>query len=99
MKTFGEMTDEEQGALLLAHHRGEVIEWYCGWPGKYYWDECCDGDMLWLGTQRYRVKKEPVVEVRHRPMAFYDMIVDTVIDAQCTYTDGKLTKIHWEADQ
>lgn len=26
MKTWGEMSDEEKGALLLAHHEGKVIE-------------------------------------------------------------------------
>lgn len=26
-KTWGEMTDEEQGAILLADHRGEMVEW------------------------------------------------------------------------
>jgi|GEM_PF-6690131 len=28
-KTWGEMTDEEKGALLLAYHEGKVIEFYC----------------------------------------------------------------------
>lgn len=28
MKTWGEMTDAEKGALLLAHHEGKEIEYY-----------------------------------------------------------------------
>lgn len=52
-KTWGEMTDAEKGALLLAHHEGKVIEYMrCGasWsePIPYWTDDCA-----------YRVKPEP----------------------------------------
>ena len=64
-------------------------------------------------TIAYRVKKEPVVEVKRETSrielygsipkeivnnAFYHGLLVT-IDLECTYTDGNLTKIHWEADQ
>lgn len=39
-KTWGEMTDEEQGALLLADHRGEVVE---VWGGNGWWSPCSVG--------------------------------------------------------
>jgi len=35
---FGEMSDAEQGALLLAAHRGEVIELHAGCFGWIEWD-------------------------------------------------------------
>lgn len=49
MKTWGEMSDEEQGALLLAHHRGEVIYRWCG-------DAWCSDLTLWLDDRCYRVR-------------------------------------------
>lgn len=104
MKTFGEMTDEEQGALLLAHHRGEVIE---------IWDKHSEEWLVcevpyWVHGCAYRVKKEPVVDVRVQDVTVterhgYDFLgaieIHQDVRATCTYTDGKLTKIHWEADQ
>lgn len=60
-KTWGEMTDAEKGALLLADHEGKLIEWtHPGWQSP-----------LWhissMGTgphedKAYRIKPEPVVE-------------------------------------
>jgi hypothetical protein len=61
LKTWGEMTDAEKGALLLAHHEGKVIEWnatsyitgeWTGWGG-------CDDDCLWDRDFAYRVRQEP----------------------------------------
>lgn len=91
MKTWGEMSDEEQGALLLAHHRGEVIEYktdfdVLGWKTE---------EPLWSDWCQYRVKKDPVVEVVSEAMVHKGW---TLLNVECTYTDGKLTKIHWEAD-
>jgi hypothetical protein len=61
MKTWKDMSPEEKGALLLAHHEGKVIEWkplenklwhVFRQRGPLHWDDCyC-----------YRVKPEPVVE-------------------------------------
>ena len=89
MKTWSEMSDAEQGALLLAHHRGEVIEYeYPKDPSGW---EVCKHE-LWEHDFAYRVKKEPVVEVHIK-----DICVN-LKRATCTYTDGKLTKVHWEAE-
>jgi hypothetical protein len=53
-KTWGEMTPEEKGALLLAHHEGKVIE------SKYsasLWVRI--KTPAWHGSCAYRVKPEP----------------------------------------
>jgi len=34
---FGQMTDPEQAALLLAHHRGTKIQVYCTWVRPNKW--------------------------------------------------------------
>ena len=53
-KIFRDMTDAEKGALLLAAHRGKVIEAHCdnnGWVVGY---------PSWDIDIPYRVKPEPV---------------------------------------
>jgi hypothetical protein len=45
----------------------------------------------------YRVKKEPVVEVRKDAVTIGNGLAQFMAWAECTYTDGELTKIHWEA--
>ena len=65
-KTWGQMTDEEKGALLLAKHEGKVIEWLDTKGASDNWMECpniClwDGEFDGIGFA-YRVKPEPVVE-------------------------------------
>lgn len=59
MKTWGEMSDEEKGALLLAHHEGKVIERFVdgnmgGWVSS--------DKPLWYPDCTYRIKPEPKVE-------------------------------------
>ncbi len=55
-KTFGEMTDEEKGALLLAYHEGKTVEYYS--PHHRAWVI----DMPhWSIRTAYRVKPKPVV--------------------------------------
>lgn len=55
-KKWRDMSDEEKGALLLAHHRGEYIE------------NSIDGDIwgpcspCWADSIFYRIKPEPVRE-------------------------------------
>ena len=95
MKTWGEMTDEEQGALLLARHRGEVIELWDKYNEEWLTCEL----PCWVHAGAYRVKKEPVVEVHKEPTYVMGPLGDLHVLATTTYTDGKLTKIHWEADQ
>lgn len=56
-KPFGELDDATKGALLLAAHRGEVIEaWvFCG-------DEWRETDHpMWNPGGKYRVQPKPVI--------------------------------------
>jgi hypothetical protein len=52
-KTWGEMTDAEKGALLLAHHEGKLIEAYTsdGWRKV--------SNNIGFSGMKYRVRPEP----------------------------------------
>ena len=51
-KPFGELDDSTKGALLLAHLRGDVIEfWGAGWH--------VIGNPMWTDTVIYRVQPKP----------------------------------------
>jgi hypothetical protein len=57
-----DMTPEEKGALLLAHHEGKEIELFnerglCAWMSHIHPEE------FWLDEYAYRIKPEPKVEV------------------------------------
>lgn len=56
-KTWGEMTDAEKGALLLANQEGKVIECL----SVVNWHEC--SEVVWDRDCAYRIKPEPVCEV------------------------------------
>ena len=56
-KTFGEMSDEEKGALLLAHQEGKVIQ-YMGGTGWF----TVNHHPAWHKQTTYRVKPKPVEE-------------------------------------
>jgi hypothetical protein len=56
-KTWGEMTPEEKGALLLAHHEGKTIEFFSVDARKWY-----EGTPRWSYWVSYRVKPEPKAE-------------------------------------
>lgn len=58
VKLWRDMSDDEKGALLLAHHKRKVIEYFsCG-----KWQTCLDGRPVWHRGDAYRVKPEPKVE-------------------------------------
>ena len=57
-KTWGEMTDAEKGALLLAEHEGKVIEAY--YDGVWFPVPCTG-----IKRQAYRIKPEPKRETRN----------------------------------
>jgi len=63
-KTWGEMTDAEKGALLLAEFNGVPLEQkgkvIVGGERLFRWAPKQDG--CWLGSFAYRIKPEPVVE-------------------------------------
>jgi hypothetical protein len=52
-KTWGEMTDAEKGALLLAHHEGKLIEFF------YKQDWFANSTSWWDSNTAYRVRPEP----------------------------------------
>jgi len=59
MKVWGQMTDEEKGALLLAHHEGKQIEWLD--PYTNTWEE--KESTEFYSSLTYRVKPEPDVKI------------------------------------
>ena len=61
-KTWGDMTDAEKGALLLAQHEGKAIEILM--PVGSYWREIEVNETThFCTTSIYRVRPEPVREV------------------------------------
>jgi len=58
-KIWGEMTDEERGALLLAEHEGKVIEKSPNQYNPIWADKGSSSFVYWCA---YRVKPEPVRE-------------------------------------
>jgi hypothetical protein len=61
-KLWKDMTPEEKGALLLAHHEGKVIEWSYFLPWETDNSTAHGGVPRWGGDCAYRVRPEPVVE-------------------------------------
>jgi hypothetical protein len=57
-KTFGEMTDEEKGALLLAQYDGKTIEFLSKTVNN--WVPTSPPE-IFMSTYKYRVKVEPVI--------------------------------------
>ena len=60
-KLWRDMTPEEKGALLLAHHEGKVIEW-TGHFGSEFDMDSIRGTPVWSDTHAYRIKTRPKVE-------------------------------------
>jgi hypothetical protein len=58
-KLWRDMTPEEKGALLLAHHEGEEIEWSYFLPWKTANDTAKGGTPTWDDEHAYRVRPEP----------------------------------------
>jgi hypothetical protein len=54
-----DMTAEEKGALLLAHHEGKVIEWSYFLPWTTNNSTAKGGVPCWDGNCAYRVKPDP----------------------------------------
>jgi hypothetical protein len=59
--TWGDMTPEQQGALLLAHHQGKPIELISHASGRWVPIQ----RPMWTQDTSYRIKPEPVV-VHHK---------------------------------
>ena len=84
-KTWGEMTDEEKGVLLLAHHEGKVIEFL---NGPYGWSLA--SSPRWRSEQSYRIrpehKRETVAIDTHR-------ITFDLIDGEPDCSSVKMEKL------
>ena len=61
-KTWGQMTPEEKGALLLSRHEGKTIQFYNA--GNWV---TIDFAFNWYVDQAYRVKPEP----KHETVRIY----------------------------
>jgi hypothetical protein len=94
-KTFGEMTDEEKGALLLAQYEGKTIEILSAlgnWVSRVYEDSC------FSKSNAYRVKVEPVITTASRDISADDgwysvsyTLVDGVPDCSTVTMDKSVT--------
>jgi hypothetical protein len=73
-KTWRDMTPEERGALLLAHHEGKVIEtWFRGaWINK--------GHGGWGKQNAYRIRPEPKRETVTRHLSHAGVAYPVTID-------------------
>lgn len=58
MKLWKDMTPEEKGALLLASHEGETLQYWKRGTGG--WEDCLS--VVIHNNEFYRVKPEPVVK-------------------------------------
>lgn len=56
-KTWGKMTDEEQGALLLARHRGKDIQYWCEYNNDWLF---VLPRFVWFPDVAYRVQPKPM---------------------------------------
>lgn len=55
LTTWSEISDQEKGEMLLAHHNGKEIE-------MYNFGEWVTVEPQWVSNRAYRIKKEPVVK-------------------------------------
>jgi hypothetical protein len=70
-KLWRDMTPEEKGALLLAHHEGQSIQSFGVFVPDMWWGDLPE----WEDKVAYRVKPEPKRET---------MMAKLCIDARCT---------------
>jgi hypothetical protein len=66
--TWGDMTPEQQGALLLAHNQGKTIELISHASGRWVYSEYPQ----WTQDTSYRTKPEPVVVHHDRYAGLFD---------------------------
>ncbi len=95
-KLWRDMTPEEKGALLMAHHEGKVIEWTGSFGSEFDMDSI-RGIPVWSNTHAYRIKPEPKVETVHL-MNFHELakgyaIVFTVKDGEPDCTSIKMERL------
>lgn len=105
-KLWRDMTPEEKGALLLAHHEGKVIEWTWSFGSEFDMDSI-RGTPVWSDTHAYRIKPETKVEtvtlygspVKHIQWCLEQCALDThritfnLIDGEPDCTSIKMEKL------
>lgn len=105
-KLWRDMTPEEKGALLLAHHEGKVIEW-TGHFGSEFDMDSTRGTPVWSATHAYRIKPKPKVETvtmygspsKHIQWCLEQCAIDThritfnLIDGEPDCTSIKMEKL------
>lgn len=83
MKTWGDMTDAEKGALLLAHHEGKEIEYYGEIDGGW----ALIPNPNWYDNIPYRIK--PVKSVTEVYMYFNAYVSDPTHKITFDTIDGE----------
>lgn len=73
-----------------------VVQCFCD-EGERFYDEHFADELDWSTGGAYRVKKEPVIDVDSRAVTFSLRETAFIAYATCTYRDGKLISIKWEA--
>jgi len=77
VKMWKDMSPEEKGALLLAHHEGKTIQYYCP-EGEVGWLNV--EDPIWTPNSIYRIKPEPKIV---KKSFFYNQGKDTICIRHC----------------
>lgn len=84
MKLWRDLTDTEKGALLLAYHKGKVIQFFS--RGYGVWVDCADlNGPAWAGDDTYRVKPEPTMVELTGACYSYGWVMDTHKDKWCSH--------------
>lgn len=90
--TWGELTPEQKGALLLAHQQGKAMEVKAS-VGKTW--VTLAHNPLWLNNTCYRVKPDPVVVNSCKHISIEGVICKLTynkIDGVLDYSSAKLSK-------
>jgi hypothetical protein len=85
--TWGDMTPEQQGALLLAHHQGKTIEVKSLSLGCWF----SLHEPVWGPEAPYRIKPEPVVVHHEMHSALYGGNIIGFAEGKNTGSDHVLT--------
>jgi hypothetical protein len=85
--TWGDMTPEQQGALLLAHHQGKPIEVKSHVLGNWIPLH----EPLWISDAAYRTKPEPVVVHHEMHSVLYKRTIIGFAEGENTGSEHVLT--------
>jgi hypothetical protein len=85
--TWGDMTPEQQGALLLAHYQGKTIELISHASGRWVYSEYPQ----WTQDTSYRIKPEPVVVHHEMHSVLYKRTIIGFAEGKNTESEHVLT--------